>query len=114
MWAGAPNPEATAIVTYSGPSALAAVEAVKAAGMTQQTDVYSIELDTAVAKDAEAGTVAAAWDMDPIELGEALGELMVAAGEGKPEATWARTVVVDAKKYTEFNIGGWKDWATGG
>jgi ABC-type sugar transport system substrate-binding protein len=109
----AANSDATAIVTYSGPSALAAVEAVKSAGLTGKVDVYSIELDTAVAKDVEAGTVAAAWDMNPIELGEALGELMVAAGEGKPEAEWAKTVVVDAKKYTKENIGSWKDWASG-
>lgn len=109
----AANSDATAIVTYSGPSALAAVEAVKSAGLTGKVDVYSIELDTAVAKDVEAGTVAAAWDMNPVELGEALGELMVAAGEGKPEAEWAKTVVVDAKKYTKENVGSWKDWASG-
>lgn len=110
----AANPNAGAIVTYNGPSALAAVQAVKSAGLTGKVDIYNIQLDAATAKALEQGQIAACWDINPIELGDALGELIAAAGTGKPESEWAKTVTVAPTKYTKENIGSWEDWAAGG
>jgi ABC-type sugar transport system substrate-binding protein len=109
----AANPDATAIVTYNGPSALAAIQSVKSAGLIGKVDIYNIQLETATAKALKEGKLTACWDDNPIEVGEALGELMVDAGTGKPESGWAKTVVVAPKKYTQENIGSWVDWAPG-
>lgn len=106
----AANPDATAIVTYNGPSALAAVQAVKAAGLAGKVDIFNIQLEPSTVKGTEDGSITASWDMNPIELGEALGEMMIAAGSGQPESEWAKTVVIEPKKYTKENIGEWKPW----
>lgn len=107
------NSDATAIVTYNGPSAEAAVQAVKQAGMTGKVGIYNIQLDTGTAKALKEGTITAAWDINPIELGTALGELIAEAGSGAPESAWGKTVVVPPVKYTQENIGSWEDWAPG-
>src|SRR5262249_53968494 len=107
------NPDATAIVTYNGPSAEAAVQAVKQAGMTGKIGIYNIQLDTGTAKLLEEGKLAACWDINPIELGDALGELIGKAGSGAPEASWQKTVTIPPTKYTQENIGSWEDWAPG-
>lgn len=110
----AANPDTTAIVTYNGPSALAAVKAVKSAGLEGQVKIYNIQLDTATAKALEEGQVEAAWDLNAPDLGEALGELLAAAGNGEPESEWAKTVVVDAVKYDAGDVGSWERWDSGG
>jgi ABC-type sugar transport system substrate-binding protein len=107
------HPDTTAIVTYNGPSALAAVQAVKSAGLAGKTKVYDIQLDTGAAKAVKDGTIAAAWDLNPPKLGEALGQMIAAAGQGKPKSEWSKTVMVDAPKYTKDNIDTWTDWAKG-
>jgi ABC-type sugar transport system substrate-binding protein len=110
----AANPDATAIVTYNGPSALAAVKAVESAGLEGQVKIYNIQLDTATAKALEEGRIEAAWDLNAPDLGEALGGLIAAAGSGEPESEWAKTVVVDAVKYDGGDVGSWERWDTGG
>jgi ABC-type sugar transport system substrate-binding protein len=107
------HPEANAIVTYNGPSALAGVKAVKAAGRSGKVKIYNIQLDTATAAAVRAGTITAAWDLNPPSLGKALGAMIAAAATGKPKSAWARTVAIDAPKYTKANIGSWKDWGSG-
>jgi ABC-type sugar transport system substrate-binding protein len=107
------HPDVDAIVTYNGPSALAAVQAVKSAGRAGKTKIYDIQLDTGVAKALKDGTVEAAWDLNPPNLGKALGGLIAAAGQGKPKSEWAKTVMVDAPKYTKDDISNWTDWAKG-
>jgi ABC-type sugar transport system substrate-binding protein len=107
------NPDATAIVTYNGPSAEAAIQAVKQAGMTGKVGIYNIQLDSGTAKALKEGEITAAWDINPVELGSALGELIAAAGTGAPESEWNKTVVIPPTKYTQENIGSWEDWAPG-
>lgn len=107
------NPDATAIVTYNGPSAEAAVQAVKHAGLAGKVGIYNIQLDSGTAKALKEGTITAAWDINPIELGNALGELIGKAGTGAPESEWAKTVTIPPTKYTQENIGSWEDWAPG-
>jgi len=107
----AAHPETNAIVTYNGPSALAAVQAVKAHNMTGKVKIYNIQLDSSTAAALKAGQLAACWDLNPPALGHALGQLIVASVTGKPKSTWAKTVVVDAPKYTKANIDMWKDWS---
>jgi ribose transport system substrate-binding protein len=109
----AANPDATAIVTYNGPSAEAAVQAVKQAGLTGKVGIYNIQLDTGTAKALEEGEIAAAWDINPIEMGAALGEMIAAIGTGAPESEWHKTVTIPPTKYTQENIGSWEDWAPG-
>lgn len=110
----AAHPEANAIVTYNGPSALAAVQAVKAAGMEGKVKIYDIQIEKASAAALKAGQIEAIWDLNPPALGEALGGLIAAAGSGKPESEWAKTVVVEAPMYTQENIDTWEDWTVGG
>lgn len=110
----AANPDTTAIVTYNGPSALAAVKAVRSAGLEGKVRIFDIQLDTATAKALEEGTIEAAWDLNAPELGEALGGLIAAAGGGEPESEWAKTIVVDAVKYDAENVGSWERWDTSG
>lgn len=105
------HPDVDAIVTYNGPSALAAVQAVKSAGRAGKTKVFDIQLDSGAAKAVKDGTIEAAWDLNPPKLGEALGGLIAAAGQGKPKSEWAKTIMVDAPKYTKDNIDTWTDWA---
>jgi ABC-type sugar transport system substrate-binding protein len=107
------NPEATAIVTYNGPSAEAAVQAVKHAGLAGKVGIYNIQLDSGTAKALKEGTITAAWDINPEELGTALGEMIGEAGSGAPESAWAKTVTIPPTKYTPENIGTWEDWAPG-
>ncbi|HEY4276988.1 MAG TPA: sugar ABC transporter substrate-binding protein [Conexibacter sp.] len=106
------NPDANAVVTYNGPSALAAVQAVRSAGLTDRVKVYNIQLDTATAAAVRDGTITASWDLNPPQLGTALGRLIAAAGTGAPKSEWARTVMVRAPEYTRDNIDSWQDWAT--
>lgn len=110
----AAHPDANAIVTYNGPSALAAVQAVKSAGRQGKVRIYDIQIDSATAAAVRAGTIAAVWDLNPPALGKALGGLIAAAGSGKPKSAWAKTVVITAPEYTKATIGSWKDWSTGG
>lgn len=107
------NPDATAIVTYNGPSAEAAAQAVKRAGMTGKVGIYNIQLETGTAKLLEEGKITACWDLNPTELGTALGEMAVEAGSGAPESAWNKTVVIPPVKYTQENISSWEDWAPG-
>jgi ABC-type sugar transport system substrate-binding protein len=107
------HPETTAIVTYNGPSALAAIQAIKTAGLTDKVKIYNIQLDTATAAALKAGKIAAAWDLNPPELGTALGQMITAAGQDKPKSEWAKSVVIKAPKYTTDNIASWTDWANG-
>lgn len=109
----AAHPETNAIVTYNGPSALAAVQALKSAGMTDKVKIYNIQLDTPTAEAVKQGTIEAAWDLNPPELGAALGDLMAEAASGAPESEWAKTVVVEAPMYTKDDVGGWQDWSQG-
>lgn len=107
------NPDATAIVTYNGPSAEAAVQAVSHAGLTGKVGIYNIQLDSGTAKALKEGAITAAWDINPVELGTAVGELIGEAGSGAPESAWAKTVTIPPTKYTQENIGSWEDWAPG-
>jgi ABC-type sugar transport system substrate-binding protein len=103
------HPDVNAIVTYNGPSAVAAVRAVKAAGLAGKVKIYNIQLDTATGKLIQSGAVQAAWDLQPVQLGDQLGKLIGAAGSGAPESQWAKTVVVRAPMYDRSNIGSWTD-----
>jgi ABC-type sugar transport system substrate-binding protein len=105
------HPGATAIVTYNGPTALAAVEALKTHGLSGKAKIYNEQLDPATAAGIKQGTIADAWDLNPIGLGQALGTMIAAAGDGKPRSDWAKTVVIHAPKYDKANIGTWKNWA---
>lgn len=106
----AAHPDTTAIVTYNGPSAVAAVQAVKSAGLVGKTKIYDIQLDSGAAQALRDGTIAAAWDLNPPKLGIELGTMITAASQGKPKSEWAKTVTVDATKYTKDTIATWKDW----
>lgn len=106
----AANPGADVIVTYNGPSALAAIEAVAAAGRTGKVLILNVQLDSASAAAVADGRIAAAWDLNPVELGRALGGLITAAGTGQPREQWAKSVLVPPVKYTSGTIGGWTDW----
>lgn len=108
------HPETNAIVTYNGPSALAAVQAVKSAGLAGKVKIYNIQLDTGTAAALKAGTIADAWDLNPPKLGQAAGTLISAAATGKPRSQWAKTVVVEPQKYDKSSIGSWTDWAKSG
>jgi ABC-type sugar transport system substrate-binding protein len=109
----AANPDINAVVTYNGPSALAAAQAAKAAGLSDKVKIYNIQIDSATAAAVRDGTIEASWDLNPPELGDALGDLINAAATGKPESEWAKTVVVEAPEYTKDNIDTWKDWSKG-
>ncbi len=109
----AAHPETNAIVTYNGPSALAAVRAAKTAGLSDKIKIYNIQLDTPTADAMKKGTIEASWDLNPPELGTSLGELISAAATGAPESEWAKTVVIEAPEYTKDNIADWQDWSTG-
>lgn len=105
------NPDAGAIVTYNGASAEAAVQAVKAAGLEGEVLIYNIQADTASMKNLAAGDIDAVWDLNPFEMGEALGDLIVAAATGEPESEWAKTVMIEPTPYTKENASEWVDWA---
>jgi ABC-type sugar transport system substrate-binding protein len=109
----AAHPETNAIVTYNGPSALAAVQAVKSAGMTDKVKIYDIQIDGAVAPAVKSGAITEVWDLNPPALGEALGGLIKAAGEGAPDSEWKKTVLVKAPAYTKDTIDTWQDWSKG-
>ncbi len=101
------DPSVNAIVTYNGPSAVAAVGAVRAAGKTGDVKIYNIQIDPATAKALADGDLAAAWDIPPKTLGKGLGKLIVAKVNGKPTADWAKTVVVQPVKYTKKTVAKW-------
>ncbi len=107
------NPNASAIVTYNGPSAAGSVQAVKSAGLTGKVNIYCIQLDSQTAKLTEEGAVRASWDINPIEIGDALGEMIAAAGTGEPESAWAKTVVIEPKVFTKENVKTWENWESG-
>jgi ABC-type sugar transport system substrate-binding protein len=107
------QPDANAIVTYNGASALAAIEAVRSAGLADRVKIYCIQLDGSIRAAIADGRITASWDLNPPQLGEALGGLIAAAGAGEPESAWARTVAIEAPVYTPQTIGDWTDWSAG-
>ena len=78
-------PDVEVIIACSSAMAVGAVQAIDAAGMTGQIDVYGAgatieELDLIV-----DGRLAAAWFRDPIQIGEAAAEAIILHFEGRED-----------------------------
>jgi ABC-type sugar transport system substrate-binding protein len=101
--------DVNAIVTYNGPSAIAAAQDVKSAGLTGKVKIYNIQLDPSTAQLTKTGEITADWDINPAQLGNSLGHLIAAAGSGAPTSQWAKTVVIQPVLYDKSNIGSWNN-----
>lgn len=104
------HPDLKAIVTFDDTTALGAARAVTVAGKEGEVVVVGTQLTPAGVKAIKAGTLTASWDSQPIEIGERLGNLIVAAVSGKPDSRWQKTVVAPAKFYDANNIDEWVRW----
>ena len=99
-----------AIVAYNGASAAGAAAAVAAVGRSDEIVVLSLQTQPEALPGLKDGSIAADWDFEPVEAGQRMAELALAALSGAPTDEWQVTVLTDVVHYDSSNIGDFISW----
>lgn len=78
-------PDVEVIIACSSAMAIGAIEAVEAAGLTDEVDIYGAGATIEELDAIKRGTLAAAWFRDPIVIGEAAAEAVIKHLEGRED-----------------------------
>ena len=78
-------PDVEVIITCSSAMAIGAIQAVEAAGLTGEVDIYGAGATIEELDAIKAGTLAAAWFRDPIVIGEAAAHAVIKHFEGRED-----------------------------
>ena len=103
-------PDVDAIVAYNGASAAGAAAAVAAAGRSDDVVVLSLQTQPEALGGLADGSIAGDWDFEPVQAGQRMAELALAALSGAPETEWQVTVLTDVVKYDASNVGDFVSW----
>ena len=97
-------------MTYNGASAAGAAAAVAAAGRSDDIVVLSLQMQPEALGGVADGSIAGDWDFEPVQAGQAMAELALAALSGAPESEWQITVLTEVIKYDSSNAGDFVSW----
>lgn len=97
------------IMGYNDPSALGAALAATAAGRDDLL-ILGLQGQQEGVEGVRKGDIAATWDARPVEHGETIGGMIVAALMGAEESEWKRTILHNSSLVDESNVDEFVPW----